>query len=218
MDGVPFGRVMHLRTAQPWTLLLVDAHPFTRQCMADLLGDGDLELSVRTAAAVDMLGPEHCAACSMVLLRLDWTGEADAALAQALERLGQLLPGVPTVVLSGHCDMDTALAAIRLGVRGYLSPALGIEQILAALRLLRGGGMYIAPDTAAAPVDRPREPSLTPREAEVLAHLRQGKPNKLIAYDLGLAENTVKAHVAHILKKLGAANRTAIASGPVDEE
>lgn len=208
MDGVPFGRVMHLRTAQPWTLLLVDAHPFTRQCMADLLGDGDGELKVRTVAAVGDLGPGDGAGCAMVLLRLDWDGGAD--LPRSVAQLNELLPGVPVVVLSGRCDTDTALAAIRLGVRGYLSPSLDIDQILAALRLLRGGGVFIAPNSGADDRSRPRETGLTPREVEVLAHLRQGKPNKVIAYDLGLAENTVKAHVAHILKKLGAVNRTAI--------
>lgn len=208
MDGVPFGRVMQLRTAQPWTLLLVDAHPFTRQCMADLLGDGDAELKVRTAAAVDDLGSDDGAGCSMVLLRLDWDG--GPGLPQRLAQLDQWLPGVPVVVLSGRCDTETALAAIRLGVRGYLSPSLGIDQILTALRLLRGGGVFIAPDSGPEEGSWPRETGLTPRETEVLAHLRQGKPNKVIAYDLGLAENTVKAHVAHILKKLGAVNRTAI--------
>ena len=57
-----------------------------------------------------------------------------------------------------------------------------------------------------------RSRRLTPRESEVLARLRQGKPNKIIAHELEITENTVKVFVRRILMKLGASNRTAVAS------
>jgi DNA-binding NarL/FixJ family response regulator len=222
MDRAPSGKVMRLCTAHPWTLLLIDPHDFTRQCLADLLAGGDAELTVRTATSAETLVADDCVGCSSVLMRLDDGEPQQGALPRRLARLGDLLPGAPIALLGGCCDTEAALEAIRLGARGYLSPSQGIEQVLAVLRLLRGGGVFIAPDCGApAPAQAARRPpppaglsDLTPREAEVLSHLRQGKPNKAIAYQLGMAENTVKAHVGHILKKLGAASRTAIASLP----
>jgi DNA-binding NarL/FixJ family response regulator len=53
--------------------------------------------------------------------------------------------------------------------------------------------------------------SFTNRQSQVLACLREGKPNKLIAYELTMCESTVKVHVRHIMKKLGATNRTQVA-------
>jgi DNA-binding NarL/FixJ family response regulator len=57
----------------------------------------------------------------------------------------------------------------------------------------------------------PQGPKLTRRETQVLACLRRGKPNKQIAYDLAMRENTVKVHVRHLMKKLRATNRTEVA-------
>lgn len=222
MESLPFGNVARLRNAQQWSLLLVDSHDFTRQCMADLLSGGDESLTIRAVSGIDDAAPADCAGCAVVLLRLE-TADLEACLPDCLRQVSAWLPGVPVAVLCGACDMDTALAAVRHGVRAYLSPSLGIEQILAALRLVRAGGIYIAPAAQGAGL-RPCEPppppvrqpppaaaALTRREAEVLSHLRQGKPNKLIAYELGMSENTVKAHVGHILRKLKATNRAVIA-------
>ncbi len=49
---------------------------------------------------------------------------------------------------------------------------------------------------------------LTSRQVAVLAHLRQGKPNKIIAHDLRMSESTVKVHIRNIMRKMGATNRT----------
>lgn len=217
MDESRYGKVRRVRAAQPWLLLLVDPQEFTRQCMADLLRGSDDQLEVLAAPSLEQLDPEDCAGCSVILLRMEALFPPDA-LQQALDDLGATLPGVPVALLCGQCDMETALRAVRCGVRGYLSSSLSIEQIVAALRLVCGGGVYIAPAQGSPGLRLPEPPrpvmGLTPREEQVLAHLRQGKPNKLIAYELGMSENTVKAHVGHILKKLGATSRTVIACLP----
>jgi DNA-binding NarL/FixJ family response regulator len=68
-------------------------------------------------------------------------------------------------------------------------------------------------DAHRVPHDLDRKPfeSLTPRETEVLARLRQGKPNKIIAFELDISESTVKVFVRRILTKLRASNRTEVA-------
>ena len=53
--------------------------------------------------------------------------------------------------------------------------------------------------------------SFTPREIEVLHRLRQGLQNKIIAYELGISESTVKVHLRNVMKKLNASNRTQVA-------
>jgi len=110
-------------------------------------------------------------------------------------------------------------------VRGYIPTSLEPAEAAAALQCVAAGGVFVP---ASAPIkvaqDRPNGagPSmeheisafqrLTPREGEVLARLRQGKPNKIIAHELRITENTVKVFVGRILLKLGASNRTEVAS------
>src|SRR5258706_1595269 len=110
--------------------------------------------------------------------------------------------------------------ALTHGVRGYIPTSVEWEVAVAALRLISAGGIFVPADalrsTAAKLDDQPEGErqrrsdgrDLTPRELSVIDLLREGKPNKLIARQLDMQENTVKVHVRNILKKLNAANRT----------
>jgi DNA-binding NarL/FixJ family response regulator len=90
--------------------------------------------------------------------------------------------------------------------------------MLQALRLVLAGGVYIPPqalgssvlsDTGAeAGVKLASDPGLTDRQAQILALIAQGKPNKVIARELNIADATVKAHVTEILRALRVTNRT----------
>ena len=82
---------------------------------------------------------------------------------------------------------------------------------LAAIRLVKAGGTFVPVDLLLAPrTDRmpPQQNRLTSRQGAVLNHLQQGKANKIIAYELGMSESTVKVHVRNIMHKMGATNRT----------
>ncbi len=146
--------------------------------------------------------------------------------ADDIHEIRQALPKVPLIILSKHDNAAHALEAIRLGARGHIPASSSLPVMIAALRLVLAGGVYAAPlatDTAAIAAPQISGPTvgselnagmgeqpagLTKREEEVLALLRQGKANKLIAYDLGMSENTVKVHVRRIIKKLQVMNRT----------
>jgi DNA-binding NarL/FixJ family response regulator len=123
-------------------------------------------------------------------------------------------------VLSDKDDVDDVNRALTHGARGYIPTSVEREVAVAALRLIGAGGTFVpahALRSTAAKVDDQPEGGrqrrsdgldLTPRELSVIDLLREGKPNKLIARQLDMQENTVKVHVRNILKKLNAANRT----------
>ncbi|MBZ9653807.1 response regulator transcription factor [Phyllobacterium lublinensis] len=126
----------------------------------------------------------------------------------------------------------------RLGVKGYTTNTAQVEVVLAAIRLILAGGAYyprsmaIDTGTQSDPLPSPitisalpmpvanQAPDETPvmtkkskiafteRERQVLATLRRGLPNKIIASELDLSENTIKVHISHIMRKLNATNRT----------
>ena len=109
--------------------------------------------------------------------------------------------------------------ALDLGAAGYIPKSAGMGVMLSALRLVLAGGIYVPPNllhTQAAPDPASvteaaaalSPDGLTGRQREVLRLLGEGKANKEIARELDLSENTVKIHVAAVLKALGVNNRT----------
>lgn len=214
---------------QRMILMLIDSHDFTRHCISDLLRHKAHDLVVRDVARVDELEPADADGCDAILMRFEAHPQIDHRVRHTIHRLDEVMPGTPVAILCGLVDMEAALSFVRQGVRACLPPTLSVEQVIAALRLVMAGGVYIGPTAApAACGDAPwlamggPEPlmpaavgtaALTPRELEVLSHLQQGKPNKVIAFELAMSENTVKVHVGRILKKLNAMNRTALACG-----
>jgi DNA-binding NarL/FixJ family response regulator len=129
-------------------------------------------------------------------------------------------PGVPVAVLSGSEDIAHMRKALDCGASGFIPKSSDRDLMLSALRLILAGGVYVPSDLiqagaqaaeglAPAASDSARTvATLTARQQEVLRLLVQGRSNKQIARELGVSQNTVKVHVAAILRSLGAANRT----------
>ena len=144
----------------------------------------------------------------------------------ALKDLREQHPGLPVVVLSSSRDRDSIAKAFELGAAGFIPKSEGLEVLLAALRLVFSGGVYIPPeflsrseaaaklapsiasDRATAGQASPPDLGLTPRQIDVLALMMRGKSNKAICQILDLAEQTVKGHVTAILRDLKVSNRT----------
>lgn len=136
----------------------------------------------------------------------------------------QTLPGLPVIVLSGSEDPALMKELLAMGARGFIPKAYSPEVMLSAVRLVLSGGTYVPPmmldeHHVAAPAlpsataesvraleERLRK-LLTERQIDVLRLLSQGKPNKLIARDLGISEGTVKIHLAAIFRALNVRNR-----------
>jgi DNA-binding NarL/FixJ family response regulator len=145
---------------------------------------------------------------------------------QHVARLRQQAPALPVIVLSGSEDVDLMRALIDLGVLGFIPKAYSPDVMLSAIRLVLAGGIYIPPlllanaqaqgwqpsTAAATAADTTRSVDvlrtlLTERQIDVMRLLSQGKPNKLIARDLGISEGTVKIHLAAIFRALNVRNR-----------
>src|SRR2546423_6744701 len=124
-------------------------------------------------------------------------------------------PSVPIVVVSGNDDPEVIRRCMDFGASGFIPKTLGIEAMRAAIARVLEGGVWTPPDvdlgaasdTQTAGLMR-RLGSLTPQQVRVLMMLSEGLLNKQIAYELGVSEATVKAHVSAILQKLGVESRT----------
>jgi len=201
-------------------VLVVDDHPLILEALKQLLRDLDPDIDVLEARdaqqAIDQALEHHD--LSLVLLDLVLPQKHGFEL---LAELRGSLPQVPVVVLSASEDRETVMRAIQEGAMGFIPKTSKTEVLVAALRLVFSGGVYLPPSAFGAPsgalseplspvpaMRSPRDAGLTERQAQVLALLVQGKSNKLICRALDLAEGTVKIHVTAILRALNVSNRT----------
>jgi DNA-binding NarL/FixJ family response regulator len=124
-------------------------------------------------------------------------------------------PGVPVVVISANDDPGTIRRCMDFGASGFIPKTLGIDGMRNAIAAVLKGGIWTPPDvdlTTSSDSETSamlaRLVTLTPQQVRVLMMLSEGLLNKQIAYELGVSEATVKAHVSAILQKLGVESRT----------
>jgi DNA-binding NarL/FixJ family response regulator len=216
-------------------VLLVDDHPLILSALQTVikgLGD-DVAVAGAASAAEARAALKADADFDLVLLDLA-LGDADGF--EVLTELRATYPALPVVVVSASDRTSDVIRAIDLGAMGFVPKRSSNEQLSDALRMVMSGGLYVPPmmlglDTPPAESDtvpdvmRPvrahsgeasyqKAPAsldavgLTPRQSDVLGLLLQGKPNKLIARELNVSVETVKDHVAAVLRALGVSSRT----------
>lgn len=191
-------------------ILVVDDHTLIREALRNVLVELDAECEVFEApdgaTALRLAGEKP--GLDLVLLDLNLPDMDGFAV---LSEVRQRYPATGVVVLSGVKDQKSVTDAIELGAVGYIPKSTPHEVMVSALRLVCAGGVYLPPEALAGGCAASRssgELGLTERESEVLALMLQGKSNKHICRELGLAEATVKNHVTAILKALKVTNRT----------
>jgi len=218
-------------------VLLVDDHPLILSALQTVikgLGDHVNVVGAGSArAAREALQAEND--FDLVLLDLQ-LGDADGFDLLVEFRAGY--PALPVVVVSASDRASDVIRSIDLGAMGFVPKRATHETLFEALHMVMSGGIYVPPMSIGAeppPVERRRtdgtqgqlnvvnqeatdsgfqtQPSLasiglTPRQTDVLALLLKGNPNKLIARELGLSVETVKDHVAAVLRALGVSSRT----------
>jgi two-component system response regulator FixJ len=111
---------------------------------------------------------------------------------------------LPVVVMTGHADVPLAIEAMRLGVSDFIEKPFDDEQLISSLEAaLRTGAARRQREDEREAIGE-RLASLSGREGEVLEGLVEGKPNKIIAFDLGISPRTVEVYRAHVMTKMGA--------------
>jgi DNA-binding NarL/FixJ family response regulator len=203
-------------------ILIADDHPLLREALQHVLRELDSEVAVIEAgdgSAVRRLVAEH-PDLDLALLDICLPGVRELELFDDLRRD---YPTLPLVALSAVDDPGTVKAVLAGGALGFIPKSSSRQIMVNALRLVLAGGRYLPPEliadewapasgravsTATRGAVSAQDLGLTDRQRQVLALLAQGKSNKQICRELGLAEATVKIHVAAVLKALKVSSRT----------
>ena len=212
------------RQARTGAIIYIDNQRLRRDCVTEQLAMRLPEMLIEAVAEVYDLSKEDIDTHRFALgiLNKHSTHIGKPELAKQLSFLATTAPNLPLALFSDLDEADDIAEAFKLGIRGYIPTSLPIQQAAEAIRLVSAGGSFLPPSILAlsspagrvqAPSsmeDKPCEKQFTLRQLEVLRRVWQGKQNKLIAYELGMCESTVKIHIRHIMKKLNARNRTQV--------
>jgi DNA-binding NarL/FixJ family response regulator len=186
-------------------ILSVDDHPAFREGLTAILNtQEDMRLVAQASTAQQGIAAykEHLPDVTLMDVRLP-----DGSGIEALATIRVAHPGARVLMLStfqGDASIARSLAA---GARGYMLKTMLPSEMLDAIRAAHAGNKSISPDVANQLAAYLSEQPLTLRESEILKHVATGKSNRDIGALLFISEQTVKAHLRHIMDKLGASDR-----------
>jgi len=190
-------------------VLLVDDHPFMHAFLEGVLQGvfGETTRHGASSLAESLEKATSAGALDLVVLDLNLP---DSTGMETLERFRHAHPEPRVVVFSDIDESSTVVAALAAGAAGYLPKSSQLPVIVAALRLVGAGGIYVPPqaigDDGTRRAQR-REIKLTCRQTDVLRLIVRGMGNKEIGKRLHIAEDTVKQHACAAYAVLGVSNR-----------
>jgi DNA-binding NarL/FixJ family response regulator len=197
-----------------YRFVIADDHPLFRGALREAVTGLFQHVEIGEAGSFEDVAKllESGGEVDLILLDLNMPGVRGFS---GLMYLRAQYPSVPIVVVSANDDPTVIRRCMDLGTSGFIPKTLGIEEMRAAIKRVLEGGVWTPPDVdlgAGADTETAnlmaRLASLTPQQVRVLMMLSEGLLNKQIAYELGVSEATVKAHVSAILQKLGVESRT----------
>ena len=187
-------------------ILTVDDHPILREGIAAILAaEPDFELvgeANNGREAVDQFRTHRPDVTLMDLQMPHMNG------IEAIRAIRKEFPDARIIVLTTYSGDAQAVRAFAAGAFGYLLKSMLRKELIETIRSVHGGKKRIPPEIAVEMAEHHTDDALTEREIEVLLHVAGGRANKMIAVDLKISEETVKAHMKNILSKLGANDRT----------
>jgi len=199
---------------ETYRLVIADDHPLfrgaLREAVAGLLEPVDIAEAGAFDDVVALL--DRGGDIDLVLLDLAMPGVRGFS---GLMYIRAQYPSVPVIVVSANDDPAAIRRCMEFGASGFIPKTLSVDAMREAISGILGGGVWTPSDVdlsagsdAESAALMARMATLTPQQVRVLMMLSEGLLNKQIAYQLGVSEATVKAHVSAILQKLGVESRT----------
>lgn len=200
-------------------ILVADDHPLFRYAITDFIERNIPETKTITCTDLEeaLALAEQNPDLDLVLLDLNMPGMDGL---NGIVQFRNQHPEIPIVIVSAEEDKSVVLQSFTYGAVGYITKSSSCEQIVSALQHVLSGQVYLPPDIirkgkistskrdlSAQQIDPKLVGALTRRQLLVFECITKGKSNKQIAYELNIAETTVKAHVSAILNKLNVHNR-----------
>ena len=187
-------------------VLIADDHTIVRIGLATLLNaEKDIEV-VGEAKNGDMAVKEVLRVNPDVIVMDLMMPIKDGAAATA--EIREKLPTAKVIILTTFGASDGIAHALEAGAAGALMKTADDAVLVSTIREVAAGGSVISPDIRKLLAEDPPVPKLTPRQIDVLQSMTRGLTNRDIATQLGIRQDRVDEHVAAILTKIGAANRT----------
>ena len=203
-----------MTTAANTHLVIADDHPLFRDALRQAVASVVASAVISEAGSFDDLTAllERDSDVDLILLDLTMPGISGFS---GLIYLRAQYPAIPVVIVSASDDAGTIRRSLDFGASGFIPKRFGVETLRDAIMKVMEGDVWVPPDTDLTSADDPdmsrlrdRLVTLTPQQVRVLMMLSEGLLNKQIAYELGVSEATIKAHVSAILQKLGVESRT----------
>jgi DNA-binding NarL/FixJ family response regulator len=218
-------------TQEPQVLVIIDHQVLARTCILSILKRELTGFDIVEMAQATGLNWLSGRDVRLIALNIADKRITDPLIEDDLALVATICPNAAVAILSNRDDDATASAAMQRGVRGFFPTSIPMDVAIAGLRLVLAGGVYRplsiirqneaseisgstalpvihVGDDATEIIPEKTMADLTPRQQQVLAALKLGLPNKLIAVKLNLSENTIKMHIQHIMRKCSAHNRT----------
>jgi len=187
-------------------ILAVDDHPLLREGIAALIASQpDMSLAAEASNGSEALERFRAIRPDVTLLDIQMP-EVDGI--RALTAIREEFPGARVIILTTYGGDVLAQRAIKAGAHAYVLKGSVRKELLDTIRQVHRGQKRIAADVANALQAHSGEETLSPREIEVLTLVADGNSNREIGVRLAITEETAKAHMKHIIAKLGANDRT----------
>jgi two-component system, NarL family, response regulator len=197
--------------SDPIRILVAEDHLVARVGVTTIVGmQPDMQVVAEASngqQAIEMFR-KHRPDVTLLDLRMPVIGGVEAAVLIRNE-----FPDARLIALTTYGGDEDIRRALNAGVRAYLTKDVLHDELLKAIRAVHAGERYLPSAIAAALSSQ--LPDLTAREIQVLNLIVQGLANKQIAFNLSIAEHTVKNHVKNILSKLGVQERTQAATAAI---